>query len=43
MNLTQLRAQVKAAAFQIVAIFGYNQAVKILEEVLTEIKDEQWK
>lgn len=43
MSLDSIKAQLKGLAFQAAGLFGYNQAIRILEEVTEDLRREQWK
>lgn len=42
MNETQLAAQLRAAAWALVALVGANRAIEWLQKVINEIRDDQW-
>lgn len=42
MSTNTLKAQVKAAAWGLVALVGVSEAIKILNSVIGEIQDSEW-
>jgi hypothetical protein len=42
MSKERLKAELKAASYKAVAQYGFNPAIKMLEEVLEDMKKEQW-
>lgn len=43
MTTEQAKAQLKSAAWALVSLIGTNEAIKVLEWVVSEIRHDQWK